>query len=146
MNHNSFVQKHAENKRQAAVRKKKKQESLQKSVQDIHMRPITSHFHKKTCLQTSLYPSVYYMLHPLFTTAEDGFDCIMDEALADYGTKLRARINDMHLQAGSPTKDVRERLWDFKASQEKLGNTKAALLANAYIIFQQICARTTGRA
>jgi hypothetical protein len=85
------------------------------------------------------------MLHPLFITAEDGFDCIMDEALADYGTELRARINDMHLQAGSPTKDVRERLWDFKASQEKLGNTKAALLANAYIIFEQYLRQGDGQ-
>ncbi len=101
-----FVQKHVENKRQAAVRKKKKQDSLQKTVKDIHMRPITLHFHKKTNQQMSLYPSVHGLLHPLFTTAEDSFDCSI---LADYGTELRARMNDMHLQSSIPQKDVRER-------------------------------------
>ncbi len=42
-----FVQKHVENKRQAAVRQKKKQDSLQKAVKDIHMRPIHSLFSQK---------------------------------------------------------------------------------------------------
>ncbi len=89
--------------------------------------------------------SVYGMLHPLLTTAEESFDCMMDEALADYGTELRARINDMHLQSGIPNKDVRERLRDFKASQERLGNTKAAILANAYIIFEQYLRQDDGQ-
>jgi hypothetical protein len=54
----------------------------------------------------------------------------MDETLADYSI---------------PKKDVRERLWNFKASEEKLGNTKAAILANAYIIFEQYLRHGNGK-
>ena len=74
------------------------------------------------------------MLEPLFPVLEDNIDAILDEALADHGI---AWVHDMDQNAGLCEKDLRTRLWDFKISQEKTANVKGAILANAYLKFEE---------
>jgi hypothetical protein len=76
-------------------------------------------------------------LVPLVTNVDDNFDDILDEALAEYHTQLNARVDDMHRELAVDTKPVRERLWDFKDSQVRLGSAKGIILGNVYIKFEE---------
>ncbi len=74
---------------------------------------------------------------PLVNIDEEAIDVILDEALAGFHTILNTGVDGMHQQMGLATKSVRERLWEFKANQERLLNPKGIIISNAYIKFEE---------
>ena len=129
------VQLHVEVQRVAQSQQKKKRQDLQAAAKNIPMQKITGFFSPQfqdNCLSSSA-------SEPLrtTTTAEDSIDVILDEALRGYYTEMNARVDDMLLQPAVEVKSVRERLWDFKESQMRLGDAKGIIMGNAYIKFEE---------
>ena len=116
------VHKLNERKRQEKLRARRIQTSLQAAaVGTAHVQSFFQKQHQEAQTQQ----------------ADDCFDLIMDEAFADCATVLHGRVNNMDPKLCVQAKSVKDRLWEFRRNQEKTLNIKGALLATAYLKFDE---------